>query len=102
MSGFLKVAQVSDVPPGQGKAVEAGGVSIALFNVEGTFYAIGNTCTHAGGPLGEGILEGDQVECPWHGARFDVKSGSALTPPAFEKVNAYKVRVNGSDVEVEI
>ena len=102
MGGFVKVARVEEVLPGQGKTIEAGGVQIALFNVDGAFFAIDNTCTHAGGPLGEGTLEKNQVECPWHGAHFDVKSGEALSPPAFEKVASYKVRVNGSDIEVEL
>ncbi|MBI3615248.1 MAG: non-heme iron oxygenase ferredoxin subunit [Candidatus Omnitrophica bacterium] len=102
MSGFVKVAKVEELPPGQGKCLTAGAAQIALFNAGGSFYAVDNTCTHAGGPLGEGMLEGDQVECPWHGARFSVKTGEALTPPAFEKVASYKVRVNGSDIEVEL
>ena len=102
MSEFVKVAKVEEIQPGQGRTVAAGGCQIALFNINGTFYAIDNTCTHAGGPLGEGMLEQEQVECPWHGARFDVKTGEALAAPAFEKVASYKVRVNGSDVEVEV
>jgi len=102
MPEFIKVASASEVPPGQGKCVEAGGRQIALFNVGGTFYAIDNECTHAGGPLAEGMVQGDEVECPWHGAHFSVKTGAALTPPAAEGVAAYKVRVSGADVEVEL
>lgn len=98
----MKVAKVEEIPPGQGKTVEAGGFKIGLFNVGGVFYAMDNACTHAGGSLGEGFLDGDQVECPLHGARFDVKSGEALSAPAFEKAASYKVRVNGSDIEVEV
>ena len=65
---FVKVAQVSDIPPDGSKLVEAGGQKIALFNVGGQFYAIGDTCTHKGGPLSEGFVEGTEVQCPWHGA----------------------------------
>src|SRR5207245_179427 len=63
-------------------ALQAEGLSIALFNVEGSFYAIDNTCTHRGGPLGEGELKGDTVACPWHGAHFNVKTGAVTVPPA--------------------
>lgn len=102
MGQFVKVASVSEIPAGQAKRVEAGGKEIALFNVGGTFCAIDNTCTHAGGPLAEGTVEGEQVQCPWHGARFSVKTGAVLTPPAGEGVAAYPVRVNGSDIEIEL
>ena len=102
MGEYVKVATVSDLPPGQGKIVGVQGREIALFNLSGSFYAIDNTCTHAGGPLGEGMLEGEEVECPWHGARFNVKTGGAMNPPAAEGVTAYQVRVNGSDIEIEI
>jgi nitrite reductase (NADH) small subunit len=65
----VKVAKTGDLSPGQGKVFQAEGQTIALFNVDGSFYAIDNTCTHAGGPLGEGGLVGDEVTCPWHGAQ---------------------------------
>ena len=102
MAGFVKVATVSEVPPGQAKLISAGGMEIALFNVGGTFYAIENSCTHVGGPLSEGMLQESEVECPWHGARFDVKTGKVLAPPAASDVTSYKVRVNGSDIEIEV
>ena len=102
MGTFAKVATVAEVPPGESKYVQAGGHEIALFNSGGAFYAIDNTCTHAGGPLAEGVLEGDEVECPWHGAHFNVKTGAVLTPPAGEGVASYPVRVNGTDIEIEI
>lgn len=102
MGRFVKVAQVSEVPPGGARQVEVEGKSIALFNLAGTFYAIDNACTHVGGPLAEGTVEAEEVECPWHGARFNVKTGRALSPPAQGDVTAYRVRVNGSDVEIEV
>ena len=93
---------VSEVPSGTAKLVEVEGLQVALFNVDGTFYAIDNACSHVGGSLGEGSLEGDQVECPWHGARFNVKTGKVLSAPAADDVAAYKVRVAGPDVEIEV
>ncbi len=96
-----KIAKTSDLVPGSGKVVEAEGETIALLNVEGTFYAIGNTCPHRGGPLGEGSLEGNTVTCPWHGAQFNVTTGEVLAPPAATGVKSYRVRVEGEDVLIE-
>jgi nitrite reductase/ring-hydroxylating ferredoxin subunit len=81
---------------------EVGGKSIALFNVDGVFYAIDNTCTHRGGPLSEGVLDGKEVTCPWHGAVFDVTTGQVLRPPAPRGISSYRTRVDGEDVEVEV
>ena len=80
MADFVKVAKTDEIVPGQGKMTEVGGKKIALFNVEGSFHAIDDTCTHRGGPLSEGSLEGNQVTCPLHGARFDVTTGEVLGP----------------------
>ena len=102
MAKTVKVAQTSDLSPGTGKVVQADGRSIALFNVEGTFFAIDNTCTHRGGPLGEGELSGDTVQCPWHGAHFNVKTGAVTRPPAPAGVRSFPVKVEGNDVLVEV
>ena len=102
MPEYVKVAQASELEPNRGKLVEVQGKKFALFNVDGKFYAIDNTCTHRGGPLSEGELKGDEVTCPWHGSRFNVKTGSVLTPPARQGVKTFPVRVTGDDVEVEI
>ena len=102
MAGFVKVAKTDEVAPGQGKMVEVNGKKIALFNVEGSFHAIDNTCTHHGGPLSEGVLDGKQVTCPLHGAIFDVTTGEALGPPAHGGVPRCNVRVEGIDIEVEV
>ena len=102
MAGCVKVAKSSDITPGQGKMVEVNGKKIALFNVAGSFYAIDDTCTHRGGPLSEGVLEGKKVTCPWHGATFDVTTGEVLGPPAPQGVARYDARVEGDDVEVEV
>src|SRR5262249_56102112 len=82
VSKLVKVAQTKEVAPGTGKVVEAEGRSIALFNVAGAFHAIDNTCTHRGGPLGEGDLAGEVVTCPWPGPHFNVQTAHVLAPPA--------------------
>jgi nitrite reductase/ring-hydroxylating ferredoxin subunit len=102
MAGFVKVASTGDLAPGQGKMVEVNGKKIALFNLEGSFYAIDDTCTHRGGPLSEGEIEGEQVTCPWHGAIYNIKSGEVLSPPAPRGVARYNVRAEGSDIEIEV
>ena len=99
--GFERIASTDDVEPGEGRQVELGGEVIALFNVDGTFHAIGGTCTHRGGPLGDGMLEGNEVTCPLHGATFDVTTGNVAGPPAFENVACYEVRITGNDIEVK-
>lgn len=71
-----KVAEIKRLPPGSGTSVDAGGRTLALFNVDGTLYALDNTCPHRGGPLGEGDLDGAIVTCPWHGWRYDVTTGA--------------------------
>ena len=102
MPKTVKIAKTGDLSPGEGKVFEAEGQTIALFNVDGTLYAIENTCTHVGGPLGEGDLDGDQVTCPWHGAQFNVASGKVLGPPARSDVKSFVVTVEGSDVLIEL
>ena len=102
MGTFHKVAEAKGLAPGKGMAIEVAGNKTALFNVDGTCYAIADACTHRGGPLSEGSLEGSTVTCPLHGADFDVCTGENLTPPAQAEVTSYNVRVEGDDVEVEI
>ena len=102
MPSFHKVAEVNELAPGAGKAVEVSGKQVALFNVGGTFYAIGNACTHRGGSLSEGTLEGTKVTCPLHGAEFDVTTGKNMTPPAPGEVQSYKVLIEGNQVQIEI
>lgn len=101
MSNFVRVASTSDLKPGENKVVNVNGTDIALFNVDGEFFAINNTCLHRGGPLGEGFLEGDVVTCPWHGWRYNVKTGTNVIMPN-QKVEAYQVKVEGNDVFVSI
>lgn len=94
--GFVKVADTKDIH--QMKTVEVSGEKICVVNVEGKYYAIGNVCTHEGGPLGDGTLEGYDVECPWHGSKFDVRTGKVTNPPADTPEPSYEVKVEGSDV----
>lgn len=102
MAQFTKVASTADVAPGEAKCVEVAGKKVALFNLDGSFYAIDDTCPHRGGPLSEGEVAGEEVTCPWHGAIYNLKTGAALGPPAPRGVGCYAVRVQGSDVEVEV
>lgn len=101
MSEFVTVARVSEVPPGTGRTVEVNGIRIALFNVDGTYYALDNTCPHAGGPLGEGKLKEGIVECPWHGWRFDVRTGMREHNPNFD-VPCCQVRVEDGHVQIAL
>jgi 3-phenylpropionate/trans-cinnamate dioxygenase ferredoxin component len=96
-----KVAKAGDVAPGKTLRVVADGVELLLCNVNGTFYAIEDVCTHDGGPLDQGTLEGETVVCPRHGATFDVRTGDALTLPAVLPLMTFPVSVEGEDVYVE-
>lgn len=106
MSDWIDVAGIDELPPGQGKLVEADDVAIAVFNIDGELYALEDTCTHDESPMlgcglgPEEILDGDQVICPRHGARFCVKTGEALTPPAYEPVATFPVRIESGRVQV--
>ena len=99
MGEYVRIAGTADIPPGTGFTAEVGGQTIAVFNVDGTFYAIDNTCVHRGGPLGEGELEGDVVTCPWHAWQYNVKTGVSTTNPS-ASVKSYQVKVEGSDIKV--
>lgn len=102
MGQYAKVATKNEFDASKGKLVEVGGQKIALFVVGDKYYAIGDTCTHRGGPLSEGTVAGDTVTCPWHGARFDIKTGKVLGPPAPTEIPSYNVRVSENDIEVEV
>jgi 3-phenylpropionate/trans-cinnamate dioxygenase ferredoxin subunit len=99
---FVKVARKGDVPAGRVKVVVVGGERIALCNVEGEVFAVSDVCTHDGGPLGEGELQGEVIECPRHGARFNVRTGQVLALPAVFPLKTYPVRIQGEDIEVGI
>jgi len=98
MAEFI-VAKIDEIPNGTGKVVFAGDKPIALFNINGTFYAIDNTCAHRGGPLGEGDLGGTIVTCPWHGWQFDVTTGVSPFGPTVEK---YEVKLDSQTQEIKV
>ncbi len=102
MGNLAEVADVGEIGPGEARLVEADGKEIALFNCGGEYYAIDNECTHVGGPLCEGEIEGGTVICPWHGAGFSIRTGEALSPPAEENVRTYKVHIDGDKIKIEI
>lgn len=102
MGGLIKVAEINEIPIGQSKLVEVEGHRIALFNIEQKIFAIADSCTHQGGALSEGTIEGSEVTCPLHRARFDVKTGEALGPPATKGVQRFNVKVEESDIKIEI
>lgn len=101
-TGFVRLAETTDVAPGQVRVFEVQGRRIALCNVDGDFYAVDDVCTHDGGPLDQGELDGHQIECPRHGARFDVRTGRALTLPAVMPVRSYPVQVEDGVVKVAV
>ncbi|HEU4444309.1 MAG TPA: Rieske 2Fe-2S domain-containing protein [Nitrososphaeraceae archaeon] len=98
---FVKVANTKDIQPSQMKEVEVNGENICVVNVEGKYYAIGSICTHEGGPLADGTLEGYEVECPWHNSKFDVRTGEVISPPASEPEPAYEVKTDGNSILVK-
>ncbi len=100
MAEFKKAASKSEIPAGTGKVVDVGGQKIALFNVNGSFYAISNTCAHRGGPLGEGDLADKIVTCPWHGWSYDVTTGAAQHQAA--TVQTYPTKLEGNDILIAI
>ena len=101
-NSYVTVAKASEIPVGQLKEVEAGGKRLLVCHAEGGFYAVDNTCTHDDGPLGDGWLDGTAIECPRHGARFDVATGKVLCLPAAVPINSYRVNVENGQIAVNI
>jgi nitrite reductase/ring-hydroxylating ferredoxin subunit len=101
MAEFVKVAEAADVKPGTAICVEVNGRQIAVFNVDGAFHAIDNTCLHRGGPLAEGEIDGCIVTCPWHGWQYDVTTG-VNTMDDTEKVDRFDTKVEGGSVFVAV
>ncbi len=99
---YYTVLKTDELPPGERLVFEIGHLVIALFNVDGTYYAIADVCTHDDGPLADGEVIGCEIECPRHGARFDLRDGSVTQPPAILPVPTYPVRVLGDNVQVEV
>jgi 3-phenylpropionate/trans-cinnamate dioxygenase ferredoxin subunit len=98
---FTKIASTSDIPDGEVRVYDCDGTKIAVCHVDGNFFAVQDLCTHDGGPLGEGELVGSQIECPRHGARFDIKTGKALCLPAVIDIPTYEVSVRGEEIFVK-
>lgn len=101
MGSFVHVADLSDIPPGTAKVVAVQSVEVALFNLEGSIYAIDNMCQHAGGPLGEGKIKGDDVVCPWHGYRYHIKTGQYTKNPDMS-VACFQVKVEDGKILVSV
>ena len=99
---WLPAGTIDELPAGKVRLVMEGDLRIALCNVDGQFYAIEDVCTHDGGPLDQGELEGDEIECPRHGARFNVRSGAVTLMPAAMPLQTYPVKIEGDNVFVGI
>jgi 3-phenylpropionate/trans-cinnamate dioxygenase ferredoxin subunit len=100
MSDWISVAREGELAPGEWRTLDVEGTAVVVFNIDGDYYAIEDVCTHDGGQLTGGTVEGDQIICPRHGARFCVRTGAALTPPAYEPTAKFPVRVHEGDVQV--
>ena len=98
---FVKVAETKDVQASQMMAVEVNGEKVCIANVEGRYYAIGNVCTHMGGPLAEGKIEGFEVQCPWHDSKFDIRTGNVVRPPAMRAEPTYEVKVEDNNILIK-
>ena len=100
MSEWVDVAPAGDVAPGAFRIADVEGTSIVVFNIEGELYALEDVCTHDGGQLTGGTIEGDQIVCPRHGAHFCIRTGAALTAPAYEPTAKFPVRVENGMIQV--
>ena len=96
----IPVARAGDIPSGEARVFEVDGLTLAVANVDGRFYAIDNVCTHDEGPLGSGELQGFAIECPRHGARFDIRTGAVLAMPATSPVATWQVKLEGDEIKV--
>jgi len=102
MSEWIDVSKQSELAVGGRTVVQTDAGEIAVFNLAGEYYAIEDICSHDGGELASGDCEGDQIICPRHGARFCIKSGKSLTPPAYEDIESFPVRVSAGVIQVDI
>ena len=98
---FVKVANTNEIKPLQMKEVDVDGQKILIANVNGEYYALGSICTHEGGPLADGTLQDYEVECPWHGSKFDIRTGKVTNPPADEPEPSYEIKVDGSQILIK-
>ena len=100
MSDWVNVIKEGDLAEGGVEIVDVAGVEIAVFYIEGSYYAIEDVCSHDGGTLADGEVEGHEIECPRHGARFDLRTGKVTAPPAYEDVSVFPVRIQAGVVQV--
>jgi 3-phenylpropionate/trans-cinnamate dioxygenase ferredoxin component len=100
MSGWIDVAPQHEITAGSWRSIDVDGTRVAVFNLDGEYYAIEDICTHDGGILTGGAVEGEQIVCPRHGARFSIKTGAVVAPPAYEDVVTFPVRIEGGTVQV--
>jgi nitrite reductase/ring-hydroxylating ferredoxin subunit len=101
-SNWVTVARRADLPAGQIKGVKVGKQEIALYNLEGEFYATDNVCSHAYAQLSDGFIERGQIVCPLHAGCFDIKTGKAVEPPAEEDIKTFPIRLNGDEIQVAV
>jgi len=102
MAEWIDVCRQDELPAGKRRVIGTDIGDIAVFNLDGTLYAIEDVCTHDGGELASGCLEGDEIICPRHGARFCIRNGKALTPPAYEDIECFPVSVEHGMIRVDI
>ena len=102
MTEWVSVDGIAALPPGSCMRADVDGDDVLVVNVAGALYAMDNICTHEYAQLSDGELQGREIECPLHGARFDVTTGEALTPPAYDDLRMYEVRVEGNVIQVRI
>jgi 3-phenylpropionate/trans-cinnamate dioxygenase ferredoxin subunit len=100
MSDWVSVAREGELPPGEWRTADLDGTPVVVFNIAGEYYAIEDVCTHDGGQLTGGRVEGDVIECPRHGARFCVRTGEALSAPAYEPTDTFPVRLSNGEIQV--
>src|SRR5688500_7801028 len=100
MSDWVKVAEVGEIAPGGTKLVDVDGGMVLVCNVDGEYHAIDDMCTHDGGTLSGGTVQGEEIVCPRHAARFNIRTGEVTAPPAFEPVHVFPLRIRGDAIEV--
>lgn len=98
----IRLCSTDDVDFGCAMRVEAGDLTLAVFNIEGVFYVIDDSCTHGPGSLSEGYVDGHTIECDFHNGVFDIRTGEVVSPPCFVPVRSYRVTVEGGDVLIEV